>query len=82
MNQKPLDDLTIEELKKQEKILKLTSGFLGAAILIITSTGIFLTVVKKSFSFFNLSALCFIPIFIMNVNNLKKVAAEIKSRNI
>jgi hypothetical protein len=79
MKQKPLSEMTIEELQKNEKLAKTAAILLGASIGIMLLTGIFLSL-RKGFSAFSVLPVAFFPLFAVNIRNWKKMKAEIASR--
>ena len=80
MQEEPLNKLSLEVLKAREKMLKISVSLIIASIIVMTIAGIFLTY-KNGFSVFTVLPIIFLSIVVINANNLKKVKAEIASRD-
>jgi hypothetical protein len=80
MKQVPLSELSQEELLKKAKTLKAASTVLGGMLVVLAAASLYLTYLQ-GFSVFSVLPVTFLPIFIVNVGNLKKIQAEIASRN-
>ncbi len=80
MKQVPLSELSQEELLKKEKTLKAASTVLRGMLVVLAAASVYLTYLQ-GFSVFSVLPVTFLPIFIVNVGNLKKIQAEIASRN-
>lgn len=72
--------MTVEELRNTEKQLSRTSIILAVCMVLMFLAGALLTF-QKGFSGFTVIPVAFLPIAIMNFNNLKKIRAEIAARN-
>ncbi len=81
MKNKKLNELSNEELLKNEKSLKVVTYMLAGAILVLFAAGIFLTF-RKGFSALSVIPIALFPIVILNLNSLKEIKTEIKSRNL
>lgn len=80
MKSKPLSEMTKEELQKNEKAMKTAVLVLASCVGLMFITGIYLTF-KKGFSVSSVLPVAFLPLFGINLQNWKKVKAEIASRN-
>lgn len=80
MAQKQLSEMTEEELKKNIKLMTGAVAVLAASILIMFISAVF-TYTKKGFSATVILPFAFMPIAILNVINLRKMKAELASRN-
>ncbi len=80
MKQVPLSELSQEELLKKEKTLKAASTVLGGMLVVLAAASVYLTYLQ-GFTVFSVLPVAFLPIFIVNIGNLKKIKAEISSRN-
>lgn len=80
MKQTPLSELSQEQLKLKEKTLKAAIGVLSGMLLVLFAVTGYLTYIK-GFSVFTVLPFVFLPIFLINIMNLKKVRSEITSRN-
>jgi len=83
MKENPYAKLTLDELNAKVKSLKsitssITSAFSGI-LLIMTFIGVFLSI-RQGFRVFSVLPVAFLPLFIININNIKKIKEEIKSR--
>jgi cytochrome b561 len=76
---KDLKEFSTEVLQKREKAARIAVIIMGLCILGMLVSGVILTV-RKGFSFESVLALFFIPIFIMNVTQLRAIRAELASR--
>ncbi|TKC07948.1 redox-active disulfide protein 2 [Pedobacter polaris] len=81
MSKKNLSELSNEELLKSEKSLKTITAMLAGAILVLFIINVFLAF-KKGFSAFSVIPIALLPIVIVNLNSLKEMKEEIKSRNL
>lgn len=81
MKNKNFTELSNEELLKNEKTLKTITIMLAGAVFILFIINIFLAF-KKGFSALTVVPIALLPIVIVNINSLKEVKKEIKSRNL
>ena len=79
MKENSLANLSLDELKKREKMLKIAISFIIAAIIVMAIAGAFLTY-KQGFSIFTVMPIIFLSIVLINGVNLKKVRVEIAAR--
>ncbi|MFN3754882.1 redox-active disulfide protein 2 [Flavobacterium sp.] len=75
-----LSTLTVEELEKRAKTTKIASGFLLGVLLVQFAVGVYLTF-QQRFNVFVIIPVAFLPLIILNFNNLKKIKEEIAKRN-
>ncbi|UPT70643.1 MAG: redox-active disulfide protein 2 [Flavobacterium sp. JAD_PAG50586_2] len=75
-----LSSLSIEELNKQAKKTKTIAGLLAGILLVEFVIGLFLTI-RQGFSIFLVIPFAFLPILIVNHQNIKKINEEIARRN-
>jgi hypothetical protein len=80
MKQVPLSELSKEELLKKEKNLKGASAVLGGMLVVLAAASAYLSYLQ-GFSVFTVLPVAFLPMFIINLGNLKKIQTEIASRN-
>jgi len=80
MKQVPLSELSLEELLKKEKTLKAASTVLGGMLVLLAAASAYLSYLQ-GFSVFTVLPVAFLPMFIINLSNLKKIQTEIASRN-
>jgi hypothetical protein len=80
MKQLPLSELSQEELLKKVKTAKVAISALGGLLIVLVASTVYLTYLQ-GFSVFTVLPVAFLPLFIINVSNLKKIQAEIASRN-
>lgn len=80
MKQVPLSELSQEELLKKEKTSKAANAALGGLLIVLVASTVYLTYLQ-GFSVFTVLPVAFLPLFILNVSNLRKIQAEIASRN-
>ena len=80
MKQVPLSELSQEELLKKVKTGKIAISALGGLLIVLVAATVYLTYLQ-GFSVFTVLPVAFLPLFILNVSNLKKIQAEIASRN-
>ncbi len=80
MKQTPLSELSQEQLKLKEKTLKGAVGILSGMLLVLFAVTGYLTYLR-GFSVFTMLPFIFLPIFLINIINLKKIRSEITSRN-
>lgn len=80
MAQKPLTEMTVEELSKNEKNMKTATYVLGFCVGVMFLSGTYLTIIK-GFSISTILPIAFLPLFFINMQNWKKVKAEIANRS-
>ena len=78
--EKPLNELSLEELQAKEKSMK-SSVNLWTAIMILMALGAILTTILGGFSTTSMLPLFFVAIFASVYTNWKKVKEEIARRN-
>lgn len=78
--EKPLNELSLEELQAKEKAMK-SSVNLWTAIMILMALGAILNTILSGFSTTTMLPLFFVAIFASVYNNWKKVKEEIANRN-
>jgi uncharacterized membrane protein len=79
MATKKPSEMSLEELQKTEKTLKMASATLIGMVLGMAVMGIYLTI-NKGFNFFSVFFLFFTPMIFVNRMNLKNLQKEIASR--
>ncbi len=80
MAQKQLSEMSEEELKKNIKLVTVAVAVITASILIMFISAVY-SYAKKGFTATVVLPFAFMPIAIMNFMNLKKIKAELDSRN-
>lgn len=80
MKNKNLNELSIEELLKQQKTTKLVTGVLIGMLSTLLILGIFLILQKTSFISFVVIPFALLPIVFLNFTTLKKIKEELNSR--
>ncbi len=80
MKSKNLKELSVEELLKQQKTIKLVTGVLIGMLSTLLITGISLALQKTSFISFVIIPFALLPIVFLNFTSLKKVKEELNSR--
>lgn len=82
MKKEPTDlsALSTEELSKRAKTTKAVAGLLAGILLVEFAAGLYLTI-KQGFSIFIVIPIAFLPILILNYQNVKKINEEIARRN-
>lgn len=78
---KQLSEISLDELKSQEKKLKGVAGAFIGLILIMAVACVILTF-QQGFTVFTVLPIAFLPLFIVFANNLKEIKTEIVSRNL
>ncbi|MDX1936374.1 MAG: hypothetical protein SFU21_04640 [Flavihumibacter sp.] len=79
MKSPSLSEWTTEELKKNEKGLRIANIALGFCVGVMCLTGGYMFV-KKGFSTSTLMPLLFLPLLVINYMQWKKIKTEITSR--
>jgi 1,4-dihydroxy-2-naphthoate octaprenyltransferase len=82
MKQIDYNAFTLEELKNKEKVQKTVTGIFMGSIIVMLIAGIYITVVGKAFSVFSVLPVAFLPLLIVNMNNMKQIkkAIELKEQ--
>lgn len=78
-NQPDLSTLSVTELQKRVKTTKTATGLLLGLLFIQFAAGIFLSM-KQGFNVFLVVPFAFLPLVIVNFNNVKKIKTEIAKR--
>lgn len=79
MKENPYAKMTLDELNAKAKSLKSMTSIFSSLLLVMTFAGVFLSI-RQGFSVFSVLPVTFLPLFIININNIKKIKEEIKSR--
>lgn len=79
MKQEPISEMSTEKLKKNYKAMKLAIGVLSGMFIVMAVSGLYITL-TKGFSTISILPLVFLPIFIGNIINLKKIKNELIAR--
>ena len=79
VKQKPLAELDLAELQTKEKTLKTAVTVMGIFLAIMILVCAYLTFLQ-GFSVFTVLPVAFLPLFMVNIANLKKIRAKIASR--
>lgn len=80
MASKSISEMTTEELQKTEKFLKLATSILGVVLILMTASSVYLFI-DKGFSAVTVMPIVFLPLFTMNMANMKKIKKELLIRN-
>jgi hypothetical protein len=80
MKPKPLSELTTEELIKTEKGMKIAVIVLSAGVVLMVFSGGYLFA-KKGFSTSTLLPIIFLPLWMINYRNWKKIKEELQKRS-
>jgi hypothetical protein len=78
-NQPNLSELSKEELQKRLKTAGGMTGIFLAIVAVQLADGIYLTT-QQGFNVFIVIPLAFIPLLLVNINNVKKIKEEIAKR--
>ena len=79
MKENTLASLSLEELTKKEKTLKVALGALIGLVAVLTIICIYITYLR-GFQFFTIFPLVFLSLILGNYSVLKKIRAEMKTR--
>ncbi|MBS4065223.1 MAG: hypothetical protein KGZ74_11725 [Chitinophagaceae bacterium] len=79
MKPKPLSEFSTEELKKNEKAMRIAVIFLGVCVVILFVSGGYLFS-KKGFTASTIMPLVFLPLWLLNYRNWKKLKEELAKR--
>ncbi|MDP3470118.1 MAG: hypothetical protein Q8S11_17385 [Daejeonella sp.] len=80
MKKVQLSELSQDELKNKAKTLKAANTILGTMLIILALASGYLTL-QQGFTVFSALPVAFLPMFVINITNLKKIRNEIASRN-
>lgn len=80
MASKPISEMTTAELQKTAKSLKIVVAILAGTMIVMTASCVYLFI-KKGFGPTTILPIVFLPLFTMNIANMKKIKAELLSRN-
>jgi len=79
MTPQSLDTLSVEELKKKEKVVKTSTGVLLGSVILMIGAGLYLTT-KQGFNAFTILPIAFLPMLMMSFKQLKAIKAELAKR--
>jgi uncharacterized membrane protein YccF (DUF307 family) len=79
MTPQSLDTLSVDELKKKEKVVKTTTGVLIGSVIVMIGAGLYLTI-EQGFNAFTILPIAFLPMLMMNFRQLKAIRAELAKR--
>jgi hypothetical protein len=79
MKSQPIDEMSTENLRKNYKIIKLITAILFGALIVMAASAIYKTY-TKGFGAFSILPLAFLPAFITNIINFKKIKKELIAR--
>ena len=80
MKSENLKELSVEELLKQQKTIKVVTGSLAGMLIVLLGMGIFPTFQKTSFAAFIVIPIALLPIVILNLTTLNKIKEELNLR--
>jgi len=72
-------DFTYRRIKKEVNLIKFAVIFIGVAMVIMTVSGMILTI-RKGFSALSFTALGFLPLVLIFSLQLKQIKTELKKR--
>ncbi|HCL06938.1 MAG TPA: redox-active disulfide protein 2 [Chitinophagaceae bacterium] len=79
MKSQPISEMSTENLKKNYKAMKLATGILAGFFIVMLASGVYITF-TKGFGTISILPLVFLPVFIGNITNLKKIKTELITR--
>jgi hypothetical protein len=79
MKAKNYSEMSTEKLLEQTKSIKALTGLLAGMLFVLFCVGFYLTY-NKGFNVFLIIPFAFLPIVILNVNTLKEIKKEVRSR--
>ncbi|GGD30774.1 redox-active disulfide protein 2 [Flavobacterium orientale] len=79
MKSKKLSERTIEELKKNEKALRILTGLLVAALTVLFIASMYITI-NTGFTPLVVMPITLVPVVLLNLGTINKIKKEIKSR--
>ena len=81
MAKKDLKELTITELEKQVKSLKIIVLFLAIVLMILSCISVFVSIRDSEFQPVSIMPIALFPILLILAGSIKKINSEIRSRN-
>lgn len=79
MKPQPISEMSTEQLKKNYKAMKLATGILSGMFMIMAGSGLYITL-TRGFGAVSILPIVFLPLFITNIINLKKIKNELIAR--
>ena len=79
MAQKQISEMTIEELNRNLKLMRVAIAVISASIGVMIVSAV-VSYQQKGFSVFTVLPLMFVPILTMNIANMRKIKTELDSR--
>ena len=80
MRQEPISEMSTEKLKKNYKAMKLATGILTGLFIVMIASGVYVTI-RKGFGVPFLLLFVFLPLFVNNIIQLKKIKTELLTRD-
>ncbi len=79
MKSQPIAEMSTEVLKKNYKAMKLVIIILSVFLLIMVGSSVYVTL-TKGFGAVSILPIAFLPLFILNIVNRKKIKTELIAR--
>lgn len=79
MKSPPISEMNTEMLKKNYKTMKMVIIILSVFLVIMVGSGIYITL-SKGFGAVSILPFAFLPLFVLNIVNLKKIKNELITR--
>ncbi|TDO28657.1 redox-active disulfide protein 2 [Sediminibacterium goheungense] len=79
MKSQPIAEMSTEVLKKNYKTMKMVIIILSVFLLIMVGSGVYITL-TKGFGAVSILPIAFLPLFMLNMVNFKKIKKELTAR--
>lgn len=79
MKSPPISAMNTEMLKKNYKTMKMVIIILSVFLVIMVGSGVYITL-SKGFGAVSILPFAFLPLFVLNIVNLKKIKNELITR--
>lgn len=79
MKSPPISEMNTEMLKKNYKTMKMVIIILSVFLVIMVGSGVYITL-SKGFGAVSILPFAFLPLFVLNIVNLKKIKNELITR--
>jgi len=80
MKTQPISEMSTENLKKNYKAMKLVTGILTGCFIVMVGSALYIGFTKGFGTTTTILPLVFVPLFISNIINLKKIKKELVAR--
>ena len=79
MKSQPISEMSTKDLRKNYKTIRILTMVLSGLFVVMAFSSVYITI-NKGFGASSILPLVFLPSFIINITNLKKIKSELLAR--